>query len=313
MSELRAARVRVPCSTSNLGSGFDTLGIALSRYLVAEYRPGPGPLRVLRSGSLGAGGVVEGGDFLEDAFRHGAFPDGSRATGEITASSDIPIGRGLGSSAASVVAGLALGYAARGAVPERHAIFERGFRTEGHGDNVAPSVFGGLQAVVRGMDGVRALSLPLFPGIGFAYAAPEAPLPTRAARDALPRTVDHETATAGLGRLAALMRGLADGDPELIRIGVEDELHVPHRLPLIPGAYNAVGAGYDAGAWGVTISGSGSGLLALCAPEDAPAVAEAMRQVFAVGLEESAAIAFALEPDRTGLVVEPERRGPAAE
>ena len=99
----------------------------------------------------------------------------------------------------------------------------------------------------------------------------------------------------------ALTRGLADGDPALIRIGVADELHVPHRLPLIPGAYNAIGAGYDAGAWAVTISGSGSGLIALCPLDTAESVAAAMHAVFDTGAGDPACVGFALRPDFEGM------------
>jgi homoserine kinase len=108
-------------------------------------------------------------------------------------------------------------------------------------------------------------------------------------------------AVACLGRLTALLRGLALGDGELIRSGMEDELHVPHRLPFIPGAFNAIGAGYDAGAWGVTISGSGSGLIALCPPDAASAVAAAMKDVFSTGADDADCAGFVLQPDFEGL------------
>ena len=84
-------------------------------------------------------------------------------------------------------------------------------------------------------------------------------------------------------------------------VGVEDELHVPHRLPMIPGAYNAIGAGYDAGAWAITISGAGSGLIALCDPSDSEEVAEAMRQVFCNGTYDPDCPGFAATPDFEGL------------
>ena len=112
----------------------------------------------------------------------------------------------------------------------------------------------------------------------------------------------HATAAAMLGHFAALLRGLAEADPDLIGIGVEDHLHVPHRLPLIPGAYNAMGAGHEAGAWAITVSGAGSGLLAFCAPDDAEQVAEAMRTMFAGGDPEArGCVGFALHPDREGM------------
>jgi homoserine kinase len=124
---------------------------------------------------------------------------------------------------------------------------------------------------------------------------------TSEARAALPRTVPHGVAVAGLGRLMALTRGLAEGDSELIRIGFEDELHVPYRMPLIVSAQEAVQAACDAGAWAVTVSGSGSGLLAACPPEVEDAVVRAMLEVFAGEGDGSGCVGFALTPDMEGL------------
>ena len=146
--------------------------------------------------------------------------------------------------------------------------------------------------------------LPLSPDVGFAFAAPTTRVSTDAARGALPTHVSHPTAVLGHGRFASLLQGLATGDPELISIGFTDELHVPYRLPLIPGAHNAMGCGYDAGAWGVTISGSGSGLIALCPPEDSAAVAAAMYESFSAGSDDPDCWGMAMEPDLVGLVVD---------
>jgi homoserine kinase len=181
------------------------------------------------------------------------------------------------------------------------ASFRTAWEIEGHGDNAAPCALGGLRAVVPGDGGPRTLALELSSDVGFAYAAPGTVISTDAARAALPPQVPHGVAVACLGRLTALLRGLALGDAELIRAGMEDELHVPHRLPLIPGAFDAIGAGHDAGAWGVTISGSGSGLIALCAPDDAPGVAAAMKAVFCSGGDDLQCCGYVLQPDFEGL------------
>jgi homoserine kinase len=130
--------------------------------------------------------------------------------------------------------------------------------------------------------------------IGFAFAAPDIEVPTQRARRVLPQSVAHELAARGLGRVAALLQGFATGDAELLRIGFTDELHVPYRLPLIPRAEPAMHAAMDAGAWAVTISGSGSGLIAV-APRGAESrVASAM----ATALQEGTG--FVLEADRQG-------------
>ena len=306
MVTLARTSVRVPCSTSNLGSGFDTLGLALDRYLEATFVPGGSELEVERTGTLTLlEGEAADRDFVAVAFLATLAKEGITPTGRLLLHSEIPVARGLGSSAAALVAGHDLARGAMGLASDPTESFLSAHRREGHGDNAAPCALGGLRAVVPGAGGLRTLALELSSEVGFAYAAPAAGISTTAARAALPRQVAHDVAGACLGRLTALLRGLALGDPELIRTGMEDELHVPHRLPLIPGAYNAIGAGYDAGAWAVTISGSGSGLIALCGPDDAPAVAAAMKDVFCTGVDDPNCAGFVLQPDFEGLA----RRG----
>lgn len=301
MSDLAGAHVRVPCSSSNLGSGFDTLGVALDRYLDASFLPGGRGLEVERTGTLEALDEPPEQDHVASAFAELLLREGVRPSGTLRLHSEIPVARGLGSSAAAFVAAHDLARAVLGRNSDAEASFRFARTREGHGDNAAACALGGLRAVVPGPDGPRPLLLSLSEDVGFAYAAPTAGVSTALARAALPRQVAHEVAVAELGRIVALTRGLCNGDPALIRIGVEDELHVPHRLPLIPGAYNAISAGYDAGAWAVTISGSGSGLIALCPHDDAERVAAAMHEIFDAGSGDPTCIGFALQPDFEGV------------
>lgn len=220
-----------------------------------------------------------------------------RPTGRIVATSDIPIARGLGSSAAATVAGLALAAAATAEVLDRTTELERALAMEGHPDNAAPALHGGLIAVARSGDGAaHATRLPLAPALDFAFAAPDVDVPTTRARAALPLQVPHGVATRALGRVAALVHGLATGDPDLIALGFEDELHVPYRLPLIPKAMDAMHAALASGAFAATISGSGSGIIAVAPAGLATAVAEAMGAAFGDG------VAFALDADHDGVV-----------
>jgi homoserine kinase len=294
-------RLRVPGSTSNLGAGFDTIGMAVSRYLTVDFTPGDGPLVIHRRGTLAAlDGMPEDRDLFVQAFRSAAPAVG----GALILDSEIPIGRGLGSSAAAVVGGLALGTLVRGAALDTDAALRAARRWESHLDNVAPCLMGGLVAVAHDDREVpRPFPLTLSPGLAFAYAAPGVPLSTAKARAALPASVPHAEATHALGRLAALVRGLETGDAELLRIGFVDRLHVPYRLPLIPGGAEAVDAGLGAGAWGVTVSGAGSGVLAVVAPERSEAVAEAMAAAFRAMAGPNGVVAFPLVPDSRGVTL----------
>jgi homoserine kinase len=303
---LRHARVRVPCSTSNLGSGFDCIGLALDRHVEASFEPGGERLTLERSGFAALTSSPEQ-DLLLRAFRAGLDELEITPHGLLRVTSDIPIGRGLGSSAAAIVAGLTLaGVAADGHAQrqigrnfERGDVVARAASMEGHPDNVGAAVLGGLVAAAPVESGdVRRFTLtrlPLSPRVGFAFAAPTLEVPTTVARAALPETVPHAVAVRSVSRVIALLRGLAEADGSAIRVGFDDELHVPYRLPLIPRARDAFEAARAAGAWAATISGSGSGLIAACPHGLESAVCTAMSD--ALGAD---AIAFPVHVDEHG-------------
>jgi len=302
MTLLRPARVRVPCSTSNLGSGYDTIGLALDRYLDVGFEPAEsGGVQLVREGTLAALANDDGPDLVQATFEKMLKREGIEPHGVLHLTSNVPISRGLGSSSTAVLAGFDLARATRGEPRADEEAFEVALKHEGHGDNAAPSLYGGLRAVATTADGTVVIALRLSEDIGFAYAAPAMQLKTQAARSALPKQVPHKTAAASLGRIASLIRGLAEGNPELIRIGMKDDLHVPYRLPMIPNAPGAMSAAIDAGAWAVTISGAGSGLIALSEPDKAPAIAEAMQLILAAGNDDPECVGFAVRPDHEGL------------
>jgi homoserine kinase len=302
VTDLRAARVRVPCSTSNLGSGYDTIGLALEKYLDAEFQPDDsGTLRVERSGTLARLDATNEDDLVAVALTKQLKRGRITASGTLRLHSEVPVARGLGTSASAKLAGFDLARAAMGEAQNNDLSFSAAFRDEGHGDNAAPSVFGGLRAVAKTADGPVVIGLTLSESVGFAYAAPAAGVSTKEARALLPKQVPHKLAAATLGRIVALVRGLAEGNPDLIRIGTKDELHVPHRLSLIPSVLGAMSAGIDAGAWAVTVSGAGSGLIAMCEPGDADGVAAAMHAIFDAGTGDPECVGFAVKPCAQGL------------
>jgi homoserine kinase len=301
-ASLLGARVRVPCSTSNLGSGFDTVGLALDRYLEVAFLPDDsGVLEVRRSGTLSRLDGGDAPDLVAAMFTRRLQRRNVRPSGVLELSSEIPIARGLGSSAAAALAGYDLALAVLGEGRDDDGAFHAALRQEGHGDNAAPSLLGGLRAVARTADGPVVMDLQLSERVGFAYAAPAAGVSTADARSILPAQVPHKVAAGSLGRVVALVRGLAEGDPELLRVGVKDELHVPHRLSLIPSVMSAISAGVDAGAWAVTMSGAGSGLIAMCDLDDADAVAAAMHKVFDAETGDPECVGFRLRPCFMGL------------
>lgn len=260
-------RVVVPASTSNLGPGFDFLGLALSLFLevrVLGAAPGERHEFAQLLGTAAAWPAGAANHFLRAfdlaAMRLGVRPGALR----FSVRSEIPIARGLGSSGAAVVAGLRLACAMAERPASRDELLAWGLELEGHPDNSSAALLGGCTLSVPVTGGsVRVVQQPLHPDLAFAVAWPSRGFPTPAARAVLPARVPFADAVENPRRLALLLEGLRTADPELLALGGEDRLHVPYRLPRIEGAAAAIEAARGSGAWLATISGSGSGLVAI--------------------------------------------------
>ena len=282
-------RVRTPCSTSNLGPGFDFLGLALELWLDVECAPSETGAHELVLGEDQSADWPLDSNLLLAAFDlahrdHGGEPQPRR----FLVRSQIPLGRGLGSSGAAVAAGLVLGAAAAGEQdPDRARLAELGLALEGHPDNSTASLMGGCTlAVPLGESELRTLQQPLCEDLRFAIAWPSCGLSTQLARQALPDSVPFADAVENPRRLALLLEGLRSGRHDLLSAGIEERLHVRARSALIPGAVEALEAARKAGAPAATISGSGSALVAIHTEEaGARAAAEAMERCLASATE----------------------------
>lgn len=199
----------------------------------------------------------------------------------LTADSDIPVGRGLGSSAAAIVAGAAAANALLGMELKPETLLSACAEIDGHPDNVAPAVYGGATlALQRPAGGFLAVPLEVHASITFVFAVPDFALETKRARAVLPGSVPHATAAIAAARGAALVRGLATGDTALLAIALDDVLHVPYRRDLVRGFDAVTSAARTAGAHGATLSGSGPTVVALAPSSRASAVADAMRRAW---------------------------------
>ena len=274
---------RVPASTSNLGPGFDALGLALDLAVEVELSGPAAGGRTARVESCGAAeGWPEQGDLVVAALELGAARLGLElGPVALRARSEVPLERGLGSSGAAVVAGLVLARALAGRDVPDEELLGWALELEGHPDNVTPALLGGCTLSVPESSGVVFVRQPVHASIRVAIAWPDACVSTREAREVLPREVPLEDAVENARRLALLLEGLRSGDPRLLALGVEDHLHVRHRLPLVPGGERAILAAREAGAWLATLSGSGSALVALADEARVGGVAVAMRAVLA--------------------------------
>lgn len=262
---LSPTRLRVPCSTSNLGPGFDCLGLALGLWLEVELvGAAQGNAHELASASDAAREWPTAKNLMFDAFDRAFEHCGAaRVPARFAVRSEIPLERGLGSSGAAVAAGLLLANACLGERLGRATLAQLGMSLEGHPDNSTASLYGGCTLGVPLFDGLRVLQPELSPDLRFAVAWTDAKLATERARAALPKQVSFADAVENPRRIALLLEGLKRADPELIAAGGEDRLHVRYRLPLIQGGAAALDAAREAGAWLATISGAGSALIAI--------------------------------------------------
>src|SRR5438477_3142476 len=273
--------VRVAGSTSNLGAGFDCVGVAVGRWLRVTARVSDAAGRFLtieRGGTLGKLETAPEADLLYRGFVAAC----RRAWQEVpaglalNADSDIPVARGLGSSAAATVAGAAAAAALLDLELGPPELAELASELEGHPDNVAPAVFGGATLVLRDPDGLVVTPLPLHPSLALVFAVPDFTVETKRARAALPATLPHADAVRAAAKSAALVHGLAHADPRLLAAGLDDVLHVPFRRALVPGYDEVTRAARDAGAYGATLSGSGPTIVAVVPAHGVRAVGEAM-------------------------------------
>lgn len=296
--------VTVPASTANLGPGFDSLALALARYNEIELEISGEDLQIELEGEHAHRLPSDNSNLIAQAVRSLFDELGLPQPGlRIRAMCRIPIGLGLGSSAAAIAGGLAGANALVGAGLPRERLLRLAHRLEGHADNLAAAFFGGLNVVGTGPDGALARQIPL-PDLEVALALPALDLPTKTMRQALPPMVPLSDAVSNLGWTALTIEGLRRGDYELLAWSMQDRLHQPYRKVFIPGFDLAVEAARKAGAAAVALSGAGPALVAF-APCHHAEIAEAMANAFrAEGVQ---AEALVLPVDRAGLRVQAER------
>ena len=294
--------VRVPASTTNLGPGFDALGMALRLYNRVELGLTDGSIRVEVEGE-GAGALETGRENLVYQAAARLFQGvGRELSGlEIRLRNAIPVSRGLGSSSTAIVGGLVGANALLGAPLDREGLLRLAVEIEGHPDNVTPALLGGFQVTSLTDEGLAHLGIPPPDGLRAVVCIPEARVSTAAARRVLPAQYSRADTVFNVSRVALLVAALLTGRTEVLRAAMQDRIHQPYRSSLIPGFEAALQGALEAGALGACLSGSGSTMLALTRGEE-ERIGEAM--VAAVRAAGAAARWLALEVDTEGAVVE---------
>lgn len=255
-------RISVPCSTSNLGPGFDSLGLALSLSLEVELREAE-VTEVTREGDELFRAVTDADDlFLRSLRRRREERSLPGTPFRATLRSTIPTGRGLGSSAAAVVAGVLAADALARRPHDPMDVLRAATAIEGHPDNAAPAILGGLCCAVADRQ-VHAACIAGLADVRAVVASPEGAFATKRSRGALPAALAHADATASLGRAVFLSHALRDGRTDGLAWAFRDAFHQPYRAPLLPGLAAAIEAAHEAGAIGAFLSGAGSSSIAL--------------------------------------------------
>ncbi len=289
--------VRVPATSANLGPGFDVLGLALGLYNEIVYDEADGVTVAIEGegvGRLDTGAA----NVVARAARMAYEAAGRRFPGAaIRCLNRIPPARGLGSSAAAWVGGLVAANAMLGSPLDRDALLALACRAEGHPDNVAAALLGGLTVSCVSGESVAAVSLRVPADLLWVVLVPKPESSTREARAVLPETVTRADAVFNLQRMGLLLAALASGRVDVLGVAMDDRLHQPQRQALFPWMDAVRRAALEAGALGCVLSGAGPSVLAAVRGATQP-VARAMEQALtSVGV---AGRALPLPVDTTG-------------
>ena len=265
--------VRAPATTANLGPGFDSLGMALDLWAQVLISTGPKP-----DGFSPDPAELMAADAARTLYKR----VGKEAPAGLWAQyhARIPVARGLGASAVARSAGLLGANALLGETLDREAILALGTELEGHPDNMAAVLFGGLQVVVLDGDAVVHAGLAAPAGLKAVLFVPDVEMPTDESRRALPKELSRQDAVHNIGRAALLVAALAGGRLELLDVATRDRLHQPARAKIFPAMEPLFQAARRAGALAVFLSGGGSTILAL-ASRDEEGIGQAMAEAAA--------------------------------
>ncbi len=279
---MKKVRVRVPATTANLGPGFDALGLALDLWNEAEFsqdRRSKGLHLTIEGEGESTLPRDESNCVADSALQLFKLMRKSAEGLTIHCINRVPLISGLGSSSAALLTGMLGANALLGEPFHRQEILTMATESEGHPDNVVPAMLGGLVASAIKDGQVVSRKLLVSP-MAITVVFPDFYFPTKAARAILPEYVLRQEAVFNLSRSVLVIHALQAGDLDLLGEIMEDSLHQPYRLPLIPGAQAAIQAARKAGAKGVALSGAGPSLIAFSGQPADGRIGLAMKKAF---------------------------------
>jgi homoserine kinase len=271
---------RVPAGTSNLGAGFDTLGLALEIYLRVRIEPASKTEIVALGVDSAEIPTTSDNLILRVANRVAALRNRDLPPFRITIANEIPLMRGLGSSAAAIIAGITCYELAMQETLTEREIFKYAFEFETHPDNLSPALRGGLVAACQSSDSeVFIANLSVAPGVKSVIVVPEFEVSTQKARSVLPQSYTRKDAVYNIQRSALIVGALTTGNWPLLQEAMNDRVHQPYRASLIPG-FEEILALRMPGMFGLALSGAGPTIFALADPAKADAVGWEITGVF---------------------------------
>jgi homoserine kinase len=274
-------KVVVPATTANLGPGFDCIGMCLGLFNTVRYEIG-GESTHIRYDGFGAEDLpTDGNNLIIKAIDYAMAHAGKkRMPVNIDATNGIPPARGLGSSAAAIVAGLMIGNDFCDGCYSQDDLFMMACEIEGHPDNIAPAIYGGLCLSYKTSSRFQVKKILPASNIEIVVAYPHYKASTRAARKNLPLAVSMTDAIHSTVRVGLLVSGIIDNDASVLKVAMDDRLHQPYRFPMLPGVENALAAAMSAGSHFAVLSGSGPSVLAFVSNTCAENVGLAMVDAF---------------------------------
>ena len=279
-SDFAPFTVRAPASTANFGSAFDAVGMALDLWLELRVQPANANRFEIRGeGENEISGPANANLVFRAAYIGAANLGQTLPPLHVSATNDIPLARGLGSSAAACAAGLLIANTVAGRERGMDGMIADATRIEGHPDNVAPALKGGACLAVMSEDGgpvARQLDFPV--DLDCIAFIPDEQLTTSDARAALPRQVPLRDASFNVARTALLIHTFNSHHWADLALATEDRLHQPYRAELVPGLAPLTQAAKQAGAYTAFLSGAGPTIMAMSPPRNSEAVADAMAE-----------------------------------
>lgn len=270
--------LRIPASTSNLGPGFDAIGLAVSLHNEFLFERVETGFEIVIEGE--GKSVLERGldNRAYRAFRAASESLENKVSGlRIMQHNAIPLARGLGGSGTAVLAGTIAAYLFAGVEPETSRVLDQAFTIEMHPDNITPSLVGGLAVCIVDRGHINYLKISPPSNLTTVILIPDRSLDTGKARKVVPQQFSRDDAIFNIRGAGMITAALATGQLDNLALAMRDRIHQPYRLPFMPGMTDIFEAALKAGSPGVALSGAGSGIFAFAYIERERAIGEAMK------------------------------------